>query len=82
MTKGLALNTTELCDRKIPDKGPSYSNDERTQGSGMPPLGIPDADRRDPDLVKDPLRAREFAIRLSKIVDAQTWSQTRTQKPI
>lgn len=73
MTKELAVATKANCDRTILDNAPTYGDEDRTQGSGMRPLGIPDADKRDPDLVKDPLRLRAFAIRLSKNVDAQMW---------
>lgn len=76
MTRDLALATwSRVSKENWSSDAPTYSDEQRTLGSGEKPLGIPKAEKREPDLKNDPRRLVDFFDRLAKDVDAELWDE-------
>ena len=76
MTRDLGLATCRrLSKEKWSSDAPTYSDEQRTLGSGEKPPGIPEAEKREPDLENDPRRLVDFFDRLAKDVDAELWDE-------
>lgn len=65
MTEGLAVETWATYNDDRLSRAPHCSDQEHAIGLGLEPLGIPDAEKRDPDLEKDPHGLVSFAQQLS-----------------
>ena len=71
MTEGYAVETWATYNNDQLSRGPCDTHWERTIGLSLEPLGMPDVEKRDPDLEKDLHRLVSFAQKLSRDRNAE-----------